>query len=357
MKMKRIDERLEGLKTYWKSSKAESKKAERNRLAVLIDMLNYRFKYGFSALDYQVFGFAHTRDKEARLSYFGALDWANANYFLNLPKDVEFDFFNKIDVYKLLKDYYAREVIILDEVGIPKLQEFMEKNPIFFAKQASNYGGFGIEKLYSKDFHSAIDLYDYCKKHKLELVEELIKQHPDVNKLYPLSVNSLRITTIVDDNKKVHFIPSILRMGGENMEIDNVSSGGVYVQVDRSGKIVTHGFKEDGEFSLDGGHLVECHPSTGTRFLNYQLPNTDEAYALAEELALKVPGYRYIGWDIALTETGVDLIELNTYAAYDMSQCYYQNASKRGSYDLMAKLVNVDFRSLEDRYKKVRTNK
>lgn len=139
------------------------------------------------------------------------------------------------------------------------------------------------------------------------------------------------------------------------MEIDNVSSGGVYVQVDSKGQISSHGFKEDGEFNLDGGHIVESHPSTGTRFFGYQLPHALEAYALAEELAVKVPEYRYIGWDIALTETGVDLIELNTYAAYDMIQCYYQNPSQRGSYDEMVKLVGVDFRSLTNRYDKVRS--
>ncbi|NLY37550.1 MAG: hypothetical protein GX046_10030 [Tissierellia bacterium] len=355
--MKKISERLEGFNTYWKSTKAESKKACRSRVGVLIDMLNYRFKYGFSALDYQVFGFAHTRDKKARLSYFGALDWANANYFLNLPKDVKFDFFNKIDVYKLLEEYYIRDILILEEIDDNRLEDFMKENSVFFAKEAANYGGFGIEKLYTKNFSSAQELRSYCESHKLNLIEEFIQQHPDVNKLYPKSVNSLRVTTILDKDNEVHFLPTILRMGGENMEIDNVSSGGVYVQVDQTGRISSHGFKEDGKFDLDGGHIVESHPSTGTRFLGYQLPHTDKAFALAKELAVKVPEYRYIGWDIALTESGVDLIELNTYAAYDMIQCYYQNPSHRGSYDEMVKLVGVDFRSLKDRYEKVRTQR
>lgn len=355
--MKKLSERFAGLNTYWMSTKAESKKAKRSRIGVLADMLHYRFKYGFSALDYQVFGFAHTRDKKARLSYFGALDWANANFFLNLPKDVPFDFFNKIHVYRLLKEHYAREMLILDETDDERLAAFMEKYPVFFAKQADNYGGFGIEKLHVKNFSSAKELRSYCQAHRLNLLEELIQQHPDVNKLYPYSVNSLRVTTLLDKDNKVHFLPTILRMGGENMEIDNVSSGGVYVQVDPSGRISSHGFKEDGNFNLDGGHIVEAHPTTGTRFLGHQLPHVPEALAFAETLAKKVPQYRYIGWDIALTETGVDLIELNTYAAYDMSQCYYQNASHRGSYDQMVRLVGVDFRSLKNRYKKVRIQK
>lgn len=355
--MKKLSQRLEGINTYWMSSRAESKKAKRSRASVFADMLYYRYKYGFSALDYQVFGFAHTRDEEARLSYFSALDWANANYFLNLPKDTEFDFFNKIHVYRLLKDYYSRELVILDETDDEKLQDFMDKNPVIFAKQADNYGGFGIEKLRLESFKDAQELRAYCVDNKIDLLEELIKQHPDVNKLYPQSVNSLRITTVKDEKGEIHFLPSILRMGGENMEIDNVSSGGVYVQVDPTGRIVSQGFKEDGKFNLDGGHLVEAHPSTGTVFLNYMLPHVDKAYKLAKELAQKIDDYRYIGWDIALTEEGVDLIELNTYASYDMIQCYYQNPSKRGIYQEMVKLVGVEFRALKDRYKKVRIQK
>ncbi len=355
--MKGLSSRLEGLNTYWMSSQAESKKANKSRASVLADMLYLRYKYGFSALDYQVFGFAHTSDKKARLSYFGALDWANANYFLNLPKDTEIDFFNKIHVYKLLKDHYSREVLILDEVSDDELQSFMERNPVIFAKQADNYGGFGIEKLRLEKFDDAKELRSYCQEKHISLLEELIKQHPDVNKLYPHSVNSLRLTTIKDDKGKVHFLPSILRMGGENMEIDNVSSGGVYVQVDSTGKIISQGFKEDGNFNLDGGHLVEAHPTTGTIFLNYMLPHVDKAYALAEKLANEIDDYKYIGWDIALTEEGVDLIELNTYASYDMMQCYYQNPSHRGIYDQMVKLVGVEFRELKDRYSKVRIQK
>lgn len=353
--MNRISERLQGLNTYWMSSKAESVKAGRSRVSVALDMLYYRFKYGFSALDYQVFGFAHTRDKEARLSYFGALDWANANYYLNLPKDAEYDFFDKIHVYKLLEEYYSREMIILAEVDNDTLGEFMSKNPVVFAKEAANYGGFGIEKLKLDQFSSPKELSAYCEKKNIDLLEELIRQHPDVNKIYPYSVNSLRITTVRDKEGKIHFLPSILRMGGENMEIDNVSSGGVYAQVDRQGVIVSEGFKEDPNFNLDGGHKVKAHPTTGTKFMGYQLPHTDQAYALAEELAKIVPGYNYIGWDIALTEDGVDLIELNTYASYDMMQCYYQNPSQRGIYDQMVELTGIDYRSLKDRNKKVRT--
>lgn len=354
--MKSLSTRLENFKTYWDSSRAESKKAGTSRLASLLDMLRMRKEYGFSALDYQVFGFAHSKDPKVRLKYFGALDWANANYFLNLPKNVAFNFHNKIDIYRKFGQYYRREMFLLDQQDDQELSAFLDRHPVFFAKQADNYGGFGVEKLRSENFSTAAHLRNYCQERKIELLEELIRQHEDVNRLYPYSVNSLRITTILSEEGEVHFLPSILRMGGNNMEIDNVSSGGVYVRVDHSGKIVTHGFKEDGKFNLDGGHIVEAHPTTGTVFMNYQLPHTDEAMALVEKMAKEVPEYRYIGWDIALTEEGVDMIELNTYAAYDMIQCYYQDPHM-GSYEEMVRLIGVDFRSLPDRKSKVRTQK
>lgn len=61
--------------------------------------------------------------------------------------------------------------------------------------------GHGIEKIKVGELSNK-ELYDYLKNKNLTLLEEVVKQHKDLTKLYPLaSVNTLRIITILHNDK------------------------------------------------------------------------------------------------------------------------------------------------------------
>lgn len=351
--MKKYINSFKGFLFIWKASKVEARKSHRNRVLIFLDMLKCRTKYGFRALDYQIFGFVYTKDWSERLRYYGGLDWANANHYLNNPDDGDFDIRNKIHIYKLLKEDFKRDFVILEEANDQELASFLENNKLGFAKSVSSRGGLGVAKVDLSTLKSVEELRDFCRTSNFDLVEGFIKQHPLVNRIYGESVNTLRVTTVIDTEGKLRFLPFFMRFGMNGMNVDNISSGGIYAQVSREGFITSDAFKEDLTFSDNGGRLYSQHPTSGITFQGYKLPNIELVFDYVERLAFQIPQYRYIGWDIALTEEGVDLIELNTYPGYDSMQCYYQKPAHGGLYDKMVEYTGINFRELSQRHLKV----
>ena len=47
-----------------------------------------------------------------------------------------------------------------------------------------------------------------------------------------------------------------------------------------------------------------------------------ETLELCEKAAKEIPNVRYIGWDIAITENGPEIIEVNSYPCYTNYQYY-----------------------------------
>lgn len=138
------------------------------------------------------------------------------------------------------------------------------------------------------------------------LLEERIWQHPRLTALHPHSVNTVRITTILDDDRQVQFISAILRIGNGRL-IDNFSAGGMAARI-----AIRTGLVED-EALYVNPFLAKHrhHPATGTAIVGFPLPDWPRALELIREAALIVPSARSIGWDIAFTETGPILVEGN----------------------------------------------
>ena len=107
---------------------------------------------------------------------------------------------------------------------------------------------------------------------KQYLVEEFIVQHPDISRIYPLSVNTLRLVTI-SRGGKVRLVFSSMRIGN-GKRVDNLNSGGMAVLVDEeTGKICTPGADKDGKAYFQ-------HPMTGVDLIGCEIPMYREAVDL-----------------------------------------------------------------------------
>ena len=56
---------------------------------------------------------------------------------------------------------------------------------------------------------------------------------------------------------------------------------------------------------------VIYHPGTDKCMLGFRLPNWNKAIKMVRMAAEKIPQCRFVGWDVAFTENGVELIEGN----------------------------------------------
>ena len=144
------------------------------------------------------------------------------------------------------------------------------------------------------------------------LITEYIQQHPVINKIYSGAVNTLRIITFMKDGKTPEIGNAYMRFGSEKTgAVDNMGAGGMFVQVDMetgrfyNGKIITE------------NSILPCsnHPDTGELIEGY-LPNWDIVKQGIIDLNLEVPQLEYLGFDVAITEDGMKLPEINRAPGY-----------------------------------------
>ena len=110
---------------------------------------------------------------------------------------------------------------------------------------------------------------------------------------------------VTPDGKHTDVAYVCLRIGGGDAFVDNYHSGGMATAVDlETGCIVTDGVNELGK-------IIASHPKTGVTFKGFKIPYFKEALAMVTEACEKNKLSAYIGWDVAISENGPVLIEVN----------------------------------------------
>jgi len=144
--------------------------------------------------------------------------------------------------------------------------------------------------------------------------EETIRQHRRLAELYPHSLNTLRVTTVRRPSGDVLDLVMIIRIGSGGQYVDNASAGGIAVGVDLSSGTVLRAPSTLHHF---GGTVHESHPDTGVAVRGFQVPLFEEAVELGHRAARYID-YPLVGWDVAITDDGVVLLEGN-----DTPHLYY----------------------------------
>lgn len=138
------------------------------------------------------------------------------------------------------------------------------------------------------------------------IIQSGLIQDPDISKMYPHSVNTCRIST---ENKRgnVRILCSILRIGRNGWQVDNIRQDGLSLAIDVStGKVGNHATSEQCEY-------FARHPDTNFVFKGYEILNWTEIKKFTIESARKLPRFTYLAWDIALTEKGPVAIEATLF--------------------------------------------
>lgn len=285
-----------------KIAKAVSKKTNKNLLFVLFDMTKCGLKYQAGYYDYQEFEF-YNLNKEQRETY---LTRGKNNEIIKKFNDKSkfYIFDNKEEMYKIYNKFLKRQWMVLNENNYNDFLDFFKQNKVIIVKPIDGKGGKGIEKYeYINDEESKI-VYSSLLFKKQLLVEQCIKQHPDMNKLYNKSVNTLRMFTFYKDGQ-AYFLQAILKVGNGGV-VDNFSSGGMYTYVDDEGTVYAEAIDQ-----MDNKYYK--HPISNETIVGFKVPMFKEAVGMVKEAAKVVPEMGYIGWDVAISEDGPVLVEGNCY--------------------------------------------
>ncbi|MFR8332899.1 MAG: sugar-transfer associated ATP-grasp domain-containing protein [Oscillospiraceae bacterium] len=217
------------------------------------------------------------------------------------------------DKFQFLQRYEAflgRRWLDLREADPQTLARFCQDCGVVFAKPHAEFGGKGVERLEPGPDTDFVALHRRLMDGGQFLVEEAIRQHPEVARLCPQSVNTLRVVTLLAEGE-AKFVYALLRIGSGQGHVDNISSGGMYTLVGAQGEL------EFPAFCDQTGLYYDCHPMTGVTYRGYRLPFFQEAVDLCCRAALVEPRLGYIGWDVAITPDGPVLVEGNNLPGYE----------------------------------------
>lgn len=160
------------------------------------------------------------------------------------------------------------------------------------------------------------NLFGTSGKDEGYLFQEYISQHEELKMVFPGSVNTLRVVTHVGEKKDLSVVSALMKFGAGKAITDNDNYGGrvfsfMGIENGTLGKAFTS------STDLKG---LEKHPDTNMQISGYVVPFWKEAMELALKAHAILPYPRHVGWDIAITNTGPIIIELNSFLAISMYQ-------------------------------------
>lgn len=136
------------------------------------------------------------------------------------------------------------------------------------------------------------------------IIQEVIRQHAEICKIYPYSINTIRIVTCHYDGK-TSVLSSVIRMGVNGNKLDNAGQGGLFCGINEDGSLKKYAYTKTGD-------AVTSHPQ-GAVFSGSRIPNYDKCKELAIRLSNRfIRVSKLISWDLAIGEDGEPiLIEVN----------------------------------------------
>lgn len=296
-------------------------KSGQSKARTFLSMVWCGLRYGAGYYDYVMFGFYDMNGRQ-RNTY---LTRVRNKKVCEMMNDYSFseEFDDKLRFNARFSAYLRRAWMDGAAATVESLSAFADGQTAIFAKPNHGACGNGVEKLNISDFSDLSELLAYIREKNLTVLEHVLPQHPDMARLHPQSVNSIRIVTdLVQDTVHVAYI--VVKIGRGGGCCDNTGQGGVLCRVDPETATICSVATDD------FFNIYSEHPDTGITFCGYRIPMLDAAIELACRAAREIPQMRHIGWDVAITPDGPAIIEGNEYPGTDLCQLAPHTPEKCG---------------------------
>lgn len=201
------------------------------------------------------------------------------------------------------------------------LFELVKQQKKVMIKPTDKSSGWGIQLMEFRDGNNwqngrAIDeksLQDTFFESGEIIVSEYVRQGAYANKLYPETVNTIRMLTMLDPESQIPFVAAAIQRIGcaKFIPVDNISSGGMACNIDlKTGRLG----KASKVFAETPFRWFDQHPETKVIFEDQVVPDWNSICIKMLDLAGKLPMLPYIAWDIAILDDGITVIEGNRWA-------------------------------------------
>ena len=274
-------------------------------LNVFIDYVFSFLCYGFSIEDYFIIGNGYTLSKYEKQRYFTLKRAVGLQKKVNNPKYIHL-LENKAEALELFKDLVQRNWLYAPKSAFEEYVAFCKKTPVFIAKPVGGQCGKGIEK------HSVIEasenelktLYEHFVADDM-LLEECLKAHDDIY-FGTKALSTFRVYTMMDGKGDIHVLKAKYRVGTGEAITDTADGCIAYPISIENGVIEGPGINE----VLNTSYYY-YHPSCNKLAVGLKIPMWNRVLEVVTKAAQLIPQVRYIGWDIAITNNSVEIIEGN----------------------------------------------
>jgi hypothetical protein len=295
---------------------------------LLFDIISSSLQNNISLLEYFQFGF-YNLNQSNRRTYAGTGYMYEYQLIMN-PRKTRKILDDKTLFYKNYQKFIKHKVADIEDY---------KSNKDLANSIINNSGGKIVFKIYNgkcgqqvtiKNANEFIknDLVNFMLNNGFDLAEEYIVQHKLLMELSPSAVNTVRIFTQLNASDQVEILGCRLRIS-INSQVDNMAAGNIAAPIDE----ITGILNGPGVYSdITKAEEID-HPVTGVSIIGFKIPFWKETLAMVKEAALSHPENRSIGWDIAITENGPDLIEGN----HDWCKLVWQLPVKQGLKPILEK--------------------
>ena len=222
---------------------------------------------------------------------------------------------HKCYYYRLFSNVKQPELIVMrigntwlgsDLRPVPKAEaaSLLRSEKEAVVKRAVNSeGGFGVQFLKGKELAAEFDCF-FGKIPCDVVVQRPVRQHPALAALHPSSVNTMRIVSMLTE-ERVKIYKVCLKIGTGDSRIDNGWGGGVFCGVKPDGTLFPYGADHN-------GRRLTHHPDLGYAFAGQRVPHLRKALRLVRDAHAMMGHFRVISWDVTIDEKGeAVLIEAN----------------------------------------------
>lgn len=289
--------------------KVVCKRSNHSFLWVVLDIFRCFIKYGSGYMDYFLFYFETLTDEEKE-TYINVS--TNRDYIRTCNDPKFYHVLNdKVEFIKKYKEFIKRDALDIRDCSYDEYLNFFNLHREFMAKPVDGFCGKGIE-LINTDNQDPKALFESFNTNHQYLLEEKIIQNKEISSIYPHSINTIRVVTL-NRNDEVKIMFSAIRIGNHGKFVDNFNNGGMFSPIDDDGVIRKPALDKE-------NNVFEVHPMTNTPIVGFKIPMYEEIKELCRKLAFVTPELGLCGWDIAITDKGIDVVEGNQIPGYDIYQ-------------------------------------
>lgn len=309
-----------------------SETEKKSKLSIISDIISSTLKYNISILEYFQFRFYKLNDAE-RKKYAGTGYMYEYQLAMN-PKDKREILDDKRLFYKKYSSHVLHTTASLEDLKKDSAlaEKLLAKNSGKVVLKVSD-GKCGAQVIIvNSSEHTPGSLITLMEKEGYDLAEEYIIQHPDIMKLSPSAVNTVRIFTQLNEKNEVELLGCRLRIS-INSHVDNLAAGNIAAPIDDETGIITG----PGVYSDITKAPETIHPVTGVKITGFQIPFWKETLSRVKNASKEHPENRSIGWDVVITEQGPGLIEGN----HDWCKLVWQLPVNKGMKPVLEKHLSL----------------